>query len=53
MLFDESFSRLDEGRLKNMLDVAKGYAEGSQVIVMTSRKSEGELLDGSVNRISL
>lgn len=53
VVFDESFSRLDEDRLKNMLSVAEGYASDSQVIVMTSQKREGELLDGGVNRISL
>lgn len=45
VVFDESFSRLDNGRLKNMLSVANKYAEGdSQVIIMSSHSREADIL---------
>lgn len=44
VVFDEAFSRLDETRLKNMLEVVRKYSSlGAQILVMTSRSGEAEI----------
>ncbi len=59
VIFDESFSRLDDIRLKNMLIVADRYAaNGSQVVIMTSHNREARIIDnsyefGNINLLSL
>lgn len=48
VIFDESFSRLDDRRLKNMLMVVNRYAEnGAQAIIMTSHDRESGLMESS------
>ncbi len=45
VVFDESFARLDDGRLKNMLKIALNYSEnGSQSIILTSQTREAVLM---------
>lgn len=45
VVFDESFSRLDDDRLKNMLVIANRYAEDeSQVLIMTSHNREAKII---------
>ncbi|MBR5322021.1 MAG: AAA family ATPase [Clostridia bacterium] len=58
VVFDESFSRLDNIRLKNMLIIADRYAENSQVLIMTSHNREAEIISDipnfkNVNLLSL
>ncbi|MBR5313789.1 MAG: hypothetical protein IKU45_00055, partial [Clostridia bacterium] len=46
VVFDESFARLDDGRLTNMLKIANSYSEhGSQSIILTSQTREAVLMD--------
>ena len=57
VVFDESFSRLDNDRLANMLAVAERYAkDNSQVILMSSHSREADVLTANgaiegVNRL--
>ena len=45
VVFDEAFARLDDGRLKNMLVVAKEYAKGDgQAIILTSQTREADIM---------
>ena len=45
VVFDESFSRLDDIRLKNMLVIADRYADNdSQVLIMTSHNREAKII---------
>ena len=45
VVFDESFARLDNGRLKNMLSVAQNYAQNnSQSIILTSHAREADVM---------
>ncbi|MBQ4116776.1 MAG: hypothetical protein IJD37_05305, partial [Clostridia bacterium] len=45
IVFDESFSRLDDIRLKNMLSIADRYADDdSQVLIMTSHSREAKII---------
>lgn len=45
VIFDEAFARLDDGRLCNMLDIAKKYAEkSSQAIIFTSQVREAIIM---------
>ena len=45
VVFDESFARLDDGRLKNMLAVTKEYAKcNGQAIVLTSQTREAVIM---------
>ncbi len=45
IVFDEAFARLDNGRLKNMLRLAKKYSEkGSQTVILTSQTREAEFI---------
>ncbi len=46
VVFDESFSRLDDIRLKNMLVIADRYAaDDSQVLIMTSHNREAKIIN--------
>ncbi len=59
VVFDESFSRLDDIRLKNMLVIADRYADDdSQVLIMTSHNREAKIINDipefkQVNLLSL
>ena len=50
MIFDESFSRLDDERLSNMLKLLS--ASGTQIIILSSFSRESELVSGQ-DRIKL
>jgi uncharacterized protein YhaN len=48
VIFDESFSRLDEHRLKNMLRFVAGAANtGLQLIIFTNQRRDAEIMDGT------
>jgi len=45
VVFDESFSRLDDGRLENVFRIINEYSQNrNQVIILTSQKREAEIL---------
>lgn len=56
LLFDESFTQLDDIRTESMLNMLFGYtADGAQTLIFTCHKREGEMLRriGNFNHILL
>ncbi|HHW25103.1 MAG TPA: AAA family ATPase [Clostridiales bacterium] len=53
LIFDESFARLDEGRLRNVLRLLEKAAEGTQIIILTAQPREYALLTSKARRIRI
>ena len=54
LIFDESFTRLDDGRLRNVLRLLeKAAANGTQIIILTAQPREYIALTASAKRIKI
>lgn len=54
LIFDESFTRLDDGRLRNVLRLLEKAAEtGTQIIIFTAQPREYTALTSRASRVSI